>query len=145
MSLSPSERIGESESLVIPTESLTHRKDKAAFYQYMREEFPFLLATSTPSPTHSTIVTVDTSLYGLLSMGLSPSDTALLYCFIKNGPLHSSAVRGIHIGAELTRDTRTLVYRALSEVCRRLDSKTKDFNGVSSAIMQWNSSIIVKH
>lgn len=123
-------------TITLPIHQLVERQQKAAFYQHMREEYPHLLATSSTSGDgagagDTIAVTVDTSLHHLISLGLPAHDLRQLYAFFKAGPQHSLAEQGLLIGADLSRESRTLVYRALVDVARRLDSKTRDYKGVS--------------
>ena len=120
-----------------PQMQLQEKHHKAAFFQHIREAYPHLLATtssttaSSPSTSGDITFTVDSSLHPLQPLGLPAEDIRVLYRFMKAGPQHAQAAQGVHIGAGLSRESRTLVYRSLVAVARRLDSKTKDYKGVS--------------
>jgi hypothetical protein len=129
--------------ITLSLQPLQDRRAKAAFYQHMREQYPHLLATSSSSSSISgagqeaeaaVTMTVDTSLHPLVRLSLSPEDVRSLYTFLKAGPQHADADKGIHIGADMSRESRTLVYRAMVDVARRLDSKTKEYRGVRGVL-----------
>ena len=101
----------------------------------MRVRYPFLVAKSKSDGSDNISIELDLSLHHLASLGLPHEDIRLLYSFIKSGPQQTDSDGSICVGSGISRDSRTLVYRALVEVAPRVDSKTMTCNGVRKLVL----------
>lgn len=93
----------------------------------IRESFPFLCTNVTMHELECTIkIFPDRTFINFLDLGISLEELMRLYLLKNNGPSHSDASLGVCVGASLSREQRTSVYKILCSRCPSLDSKTVD-------------------
>lgn len=120
----------------------TDKKDRATIHQHLRQKFPYLRTGSTDASSsahgNKTRFCPDIELFSLLRYHSGDSwrthlcrdDVKALYRFLKLGPTHQDAFRGVTIGvctpstetpeseasqdSYLSRDTRTVLYKSLT-------------------------------
>jgi hypothetical protein len=95
------------------------------FYEFLRNHYS-LLITKAGDVLDTFIISLDMTLYPLLSYHTTPDDLLILSEYIHRGPQHTQAIHGICIGKNLSREDRTEVYRFISKKFRSLESKTID-------------------
>jgi hypothetical protein len=110
------------------------RVGRRDIHQYLNTNFPLLKTSITPHPQardkdHQVLQLIaDTSMHGLLSLGISALELEQLYGYLRLG--RSEGVdRGVYLGHDIDKQGRTEAYRVISQLYRGIESKTVNVRG----------------
>lgn len=118
------------------------KEDRRTVYEQIEMKYPYLKVTlagnskdncggdgSSRGGTREARVVPATQLLDIRRAGMPWADCLSIQRFYCRGPLHPEAHLGLAVGAGLDKSQRTTVYRQLTSIYNKLDSKTVDGKG----------------